>query len=63
MNQACVGMALAEFRWFFKRRDKSEINRKDSHRLSDELVGGAAFGAGAAGPPARTLLVRRRKTI
>lgn len=63
MNQACVGMALAALQRFCKGRDKSERNRKDSHRLSDELVGGAAFGAGAAAQPVRTLLVRWRKTI
>ena len=63
MNQACAGMALAAFQRFSKGPDKSEGNRKDSQRLSDELVGGAAFGAGAAVPPARTWLVRWRKTI
>jgi hypothetical protein len=63
MNQAYVGMALAALQWFCKGRDKSERNRKDSHRHSDELAGGAACGAGAAAQPARTLLVRWRKTI
>jgi hypothetical protein len=63
MNRACAGMALAAFQWFFKGRDKSERYRKDSRRLSDELVGGAAFDAGAAVQSAQTLLVRWRKTI
>ena len=63
MNQGCAGMALAAFQWFSKRRDKSKRNRKDSRRPSDELAGGAAFGAGAAGQPAQTSPVRRRKTI
>jgi hypothetical protein len=40
-------MALAAFQWFCEGRDKSEKNRKDSHRHSDELAGGAACAAGA----------------
>ncbi len=63
MNRACVGMALGAFQWFCEGRDKSEKNGKDSRRLSDELVGGAAFGAGAAAQPARPLPARWRKTI
>jgi hypothetical protein len=56
-------MAWAALQWFCKGRHKSERNRKDSHLLSDELTGGAAFGAGAAAQPAGTLLIRRWKTI
>jgi len=62
MKPAGVGMALAAWQWFCKGWDKSERNCKDWRRLSDELAGGAAFGAGAAAQAARTLPARWRKT-